>query len=1485
MANRYWIGGSGSWTDTAHWSDTSNGSGGFSAPGTSDTAYFDANSGSGTVTLNQQSVGSIDSTGASGLTLSGSSWLFVYGTTMDLSGVTWTHTGYFAFRGGGTVELTCGGNTFGSTETRLYDSTTLKLMDKFRVVTFNFTAGTLNPNGQEVEIVVGGGVSNLNGANSFYDLTITGSTAKTGSCNIYASITVSNTFTATGNSNRLLVVGPTESAATITAATVSLTNVDFRYITGAGTGTWSGTSVGNAGGNTDITFTSAVTRYWVGNGGNWDDTSHWSDSSGGSSGSSVPLVHDTVVFDSNSITTTGQTIALDTMRVPDLDFSGLANSTALSGVVYVYGGECDFTNCTGSINLEIWNYSNTSEIDFGGLTSLSGFNLYGTTSSLLTSQSDVPIITSGGNFYRPFDLNHYDFYSSSGYTTFASSFYCRDGTLTFSGTGTIIGNGGGLVGGGTAYFVISDTSGGSKWCNFSGMDGHTLTITGNNVYIRGTNTWNTIAVNTAGLGTGVRFDNPQTCANFTTNGSSGNLARVFGGSLTKTGDVVDVDYMNISGVTGNPDKTWFVGANSTDGGSNTMIYFYGPPVEQEKTCTAKARIKQTITVSGSGLVDSYSETNKDLDLAMLNYSTYLTKVGQSFTGNGGTLSSCKFYMKQSGSGVSGTYYARLYAHSGTYGTSSLPTGDALAISDGFDVSTLTGTLQLIEFTFSGANKVTLENGTKYVITFEFDSGTTGAYIVIGCDNSSPTHSGNLSNVTYVGGSWAAFSSRDLIFYVYYESSGISAKANIGSPPTVTLGTPADSATVNDSTPDFTFTGTDENSDDVEYNIEIFKKDLSYSTFVRDKLISEDSSVRGLAFSTDGTKMFVSGLTNPESLYQYSLSTPWDISTLSYDSKSFDPSTYVSLPWEIFFSDDGNNLYISDTSSAKINQFSLGTAWDITTTTYVGYYGISNVRSAYLTSDGKTLFVNSANQDTIRKFTLGTDYDISTASYDFVSKALTEAGTYYRFTFSSDGKKIWANNYNNRIVYQYSLSVAFDITSATYDSVTYDYSSIDSGTCYPFDVSPDGHYFYYWSPDDYKLNQISMLSSVVNAYSETDSGFTPGHPFASDTEITYSYTATSLTEDTYYWRVRAIAPLGSNVWGNWTADRPFTIQIISKSITAKSAIKRTTSRTSTSKARIKNTGITKTLSAKASILIPFSTETKTATSRARVQFTRDKTSQARSRIKHIDLSNYSQAKSRILSIKTKTATTKARIKQIDLSNYSEAKARVKNTGVIKTLSSKSRIKIVNVEKTITARGRIQFTRDKTATSKARINVIQTETASAKSRIKNTFDKSATTKSRIKVIDVTKTLSSKARVQKLFEKTATAKANILVEYTKTATAKANIFVPRVAKVELVSPTHESSGGLPVIFIWEIPRTRDGENVHFVIQVDDTDDTFSNIELEQKSWLSQANIEYWDGDSWEAFPSNGVSQTYVGNQVRLTVSSLEASDKWWRVRGCIV
>jgi hypothetical protein len=171
--------------------------------------------------------------------------------------------------------------------------------------------------------------------------------------------------------------------------------------------------------------------------------------------------------------------------------------------------------------------------------------------------------------------------------------------------------------------------------------------------------------------------------------------------------------------------------------------------------------KTSVLGNVEGLYDSYSESNADVFLTIPTSGT-VTQIGQSFIGNGGLLTKAKFYLKKSGA-TTGNITAYLYAHSGTYGTSSVATGSALATSTTVDSSTLTSTATLYTFTFDGT--YTLVDGTNYVIAIEYTGGDyfAGRFISVGSDQTSSTHAGNS---TSYNGSWTALASTDLAFYIY-----------------------------------------------------------------------------------------------------------------------------------------------------------------------------------------------------------------------------------------------------------------------------------------------------------------------------------------------------------------------------------------------------------------------------------------------------------------------------------------------------------------------------------------------------------------------------------------------------------------------------------------------------------------------------------------------------------------------------------------------
>lgn len=173
------------------------------------------------------------------------------------------------------------------------------------------------------------------------------------------------------------------------------------------------------------------------------------------------------------------------------------------------------------------------------------------------------------------------------------------------------------------------------------------------------------------------------------------------------------------------------------------------------------------------LIDSYSESNQN-SYFYLNTSGY-SQIGQSFTGNGILLTSCEFYLSESDV-LSGTAVARVYAHSGTFGVDSVPTGAPLATSAPFDISTLTGSFQLIPFTFP--ENILLENGTKYVLAIECVESLTANYILVGSDDDAPTHGGNASLYDAFSETWSS-DPADVCFYIYGEFPNTTyAKSNI-----------------------------------------------------------------------------------------------------------------------------------------------------------------------------------------------------------------------------------------------------------------------------------------------------------------------------------------------------------------------------------------------------------------------------------------------------------------------------------------------------------------------------------------------------------------------------------------------------------------------------------------------------------------------------------------------------------------------------------
>ena len=150
--------------------------------------------------------------------------------------------------------------------------------------------------------------------------------------------------------------GTTATLSTTVGTSGSISYTNFANINNIG-GTSSGTSIGNCGGNTGLTFTTAKTVYLVaGTGGAWATGILFSTSSGGSTlNANFPLPQDTCVVDTNSLSAAGTMTIGGTVVMPKLS---VTRTTAwnfnFNAATYWYNTNLNLnTGCTlsGSSNI------------------------------------------------------------------------------------------------------------------------------------------------------------------------------------------------------------------------------------------------------------------------------------------------------------------------------------------------------------------------------------------------------------------------------------------------------------------------------------------------------------------------------------------------------------------------------------------------------------------------------------------------------------------------------------------------------------------------------------------------------------------------------------------------------------------------------------------------------------------------------------------------------------------------------------------------------------------------------------------------------------------------------------------------------------------------------------------------------------------------------------------------------------------------------
>lgn len=677
MANRYWVGGTGSWDGTAgtKWAATSGGTGGASVPTTADDVFFDAGSNGGggtTVTIATGNTGakSINCTGFT-RTLTGTAAITVAGSVTLVAGMTYTHTGTVTFTGTGTLttagknfsgvtvdgagitltlgdalntngraitvtqgtfatanfSVTFGGGDFNSsgTATRAIQlgSSTLTLAGNapFNISGSNltFNAGTSQINHTSITASLNASISltfynysftgasagarSITAGHTFNNLTLAATGAGLAELVLSADQTVNATLTCAGSSalNRAFVRSNTiGTSRTITAAAISANDCDFRDITLAGAAAGaSPTRAGDCGGNSGITFPAAKTTYRVGTNTTWAGSASWALTSGGAgSNNNFPLAQDTAVIN-NSTALTG-TLALAAYNIGALDCASRTTGITLN---YNAAGTWHGSHALGSgvtvSGASNQTFSGRGTMDFTSAGKTITFPITMTAPSGTLRLADAflssnEVYVEGGTL----NANNFNFTALrlrrsnsnlSTTVTMGSGLW----TLTGSGIGTAspwnLGqNSGNLtIDKNTANILLSDNTTSARRFSGGAFSFNKLTIGGNTststTTIDGSSSFTELASTKTVAHTVQLNGSLSTVDTWTITGSVGNVVTLNSSSagtrrtFTLTNITSGIDYLAVQDIGELNANKFYVGANSTNNGNNSNVYFTAPP--------------------------------------------------------------------------------------------------------------------------------------------------------------------------------------------------------------------------------------------------------------------------------------------------------------------------------------------------------------------------------------------------------------------------------------------------------------------------------------------------------------------------------------------------------------------------------------------------------------------------------------------------------------------------------------------------------------------------------------------------------------------------------------------------------------------------------------------------------------------------------------------------------------------------------------------
>ena len=237
--------------------------------------------------------------------------------------------------------------------------------------------------------------------------------------------------------------------------------------------------------------------------------------------------------------------------------------------------------------------------------------------------------------------------------------------------------------------------------------------------------------------------------------------------------------------------------------------------------------------------------------------------------------------------------------------------------------------------------------------------------------------------------------------------------------------------------------------------------LSAFTYASKTASPTTATASGLQFKPDGTRVFFT--VSADKLAHMDLSTAWDISTAGSQVVRSFPLNSTGTAGGFWLNPTGTSVIVADTASGDLDEYDLSTAYDADTVGFnPAHGGVSSgigsaLRDVRVSSDGTKIYYLSTT--TVEQRTLTTPYTIGggvtgVAADDYNLNAAI--GSPVSMCFSDDGLVLWIVDSVDNLVYEHTLTTAWDVTSGvTYTGVTADFSGQTASPDYGGVVFGDG----------------------------------------------------------------------------------------------------------------------------------------------------------------------------------------------------------------------------------------------------------------------------------------------------------------------------------------------------------------------------------------------------------------------------------------------